>query len=125
MDPTPDLSEVEGLGLEEQGGFLADISTSIPGIDEAMSFAEVMKQVRWAPSCCCCCRALLRRHTAAGCLVLLARVRGGAAQTLTPRALRAAPACCCTAECLLPLLTTLLAPVLGWAALGAGPVLRL
>ncbi|EFN59980.1 hypothetical protein CHLNCDRAFT_133103 [Chlorella variabilis] len=46
VDPTPDLSEVEGLGLEEQGGFLADISTSIPGIDEAMSFAEVMKQVQ-------------------------------------------------------------------------------
>lgn len=46
MDPNPDLSEVEGL--EEVagggGGFLADISSSIPGIDEAMSFAEVMKQ---------------------------------------------------------------------------------
>ncbi|KAI3429420.1 hypothetical protein D9Q98_005515 [Chlorella vulgaris] len=45
VDPTPDLSEVEGLE-GEQGGFLADISTSIPGIDEAMSFAEVMKQVQ-------------------------------------------------------------------------------
>lgn len=44
MDPTPDLSEVEGLA--DGGGFLADISTSIPGIDEAMSFAEVMKQAR-------------------------------------------------------------------------------
>jgi len=48
VDPTPDLSEMEGMGLEgaalEGGGFLADISTSIPGIDEAMSFAEVMKQ---------------------------------------------------------------------------------
>jgi hypothetical protein len=43
VDPTPDLSEVEGL--EIGGGFFADISTSIPGIDEAMSFAEVMKQV--------------------------------------------------------------------------------
>ncbi len=42
VDPTPDLSELEGL--EGGGGFLADISTSIPGIDEAMSFAEVMKQ---------------------------------------------------------------------------------
>jgi hypothetical protein len=47
VDPTPDLSEVEGLE-GEQGGFLADISTSIPGIDEAMSFAEVMKQARSA-----------------------------------------------------------------------------
>ncbi|PSC74813.1 anion-transporting ATPase [Micractinium conductrix] len=47
VDPNPDLSEVEGLGLEDGGGsFLADISTSIPGIDEAMSFAEVMKQVQ-------------------------------------------------------------------------------
>jgi len=50
VDPNPDLSEVEGLGgMEGEAGFLADISTSIPGIDEAMSFAEVMKQVglRW------------------------------------------------------------------------------
>jgi arsenite-transporting ATPase len=47
VDPNPDLSEVEGLGgLEGEAGFLADISTSIPGIDEAMSFAEVMKQVQ-------------------------------------------------------------------------------
>jgi hypothetical protein len=54
VDPTPDLSEVEGLGLEEggAGGFLADISTSIPGIDEAMSFAEVMKQVGAAAAGC-------------------------------------------------------------------------
>lgn len=45
VDPNPDLSEVEGLE-EAGGGFLAEISTSIPGIDEAMSFAEVMKQVQ-------------------------------------------------------------------------------
>lgn len=44
MDPTPDTSELEIL--EEHSSFLADISSSIPGIDEAMSFAEVMKQVR-------------------------------------------------------------------------------
>ena len=34
--------------LEEHSSFLADISSSIPGIDEAMSFAEVMKQARAA-----------------------------------------------------------------------------
>ncbi|GAB4816275.1 hypothetical protein N2152v2_003321 [Parachlorella kessleri] len=44
VDPTPDVGEL-GV-LEEAGSFLADISSSIPGIDEAMSFAEVMKQVQ-------------------------------------------------------------------------------
>lgn len=37
--------------VSPQGGFLADISTSIPGIDEAMSFAEVMKQARCVVLC--------------------------------------------------------------------------
>ena len=47
MDPTPDTTELESIeGMGEAGSFISDISTSIPGIDEAMSFAEVMKQVQ-------------------------------------------------------------------------------
>jgi arsenite/tail-anchored protein-transporting ATPase len=47
VDPNPDTAELEAVeGFEEAGSFLADISSSIPGIDEAMSFAEVMKQVQ-------------------------------------------------------------------------------
>lgn len=51
IDPTVDPDELaagappgmEGMG---GGGFMADISKSIPGVDEAMSFAELMKQVQ-------------------------------------------------------------------------------
>lgn len=47
VDPTPDISDIDAVeGMEEAGSFLMDISASIPGIDEAMSFAEVMKQVK-------------------------------------------------------------------------------
>ena len=53
VDPTPDPETMEALAggpggdaLGGAGGFLSDVATSIPGIDEAMSFAEVIKQVQ-------------------------------------------------------------------------------
>jgi arsenite/tail-anchored protein-transporting ATPase len=48
VDPNPDTGDIAALGeeYEEAGSFFQDISSSIPGIDEAMSFAEVMKQVQ-------------------------------------------------------------------------------
>jgi len=52
IDPSVDPDDLnagappgmEGMGAA--GGFMADISKSIPGVDEAMSFAELMKQVQ-------------------------------------------------------------------------------
>lgn len=45
VDPKA-LEEGEAAALDESSmGFLGDIVSSIPGIDEAMSFAEVMRQV--------------------------------------------------------------------------------
>lgn len=47
VDPNPDLSEAAGPGMEwANDSFLTELAGSIPGIDEAMSFAEVMKQVQ-------------------------------------------------------------------------------
>ncbi|KIZ02615.1 arsenite-transporting ATPase [Monoraphidium neglectum] len=45
VDPTPDSADLEAMEWA-QDGFFQDLASSIPGIDEAMSFAEVMKQVQ-------------------------------------------------------------------------------
>jgi len=51
IDPTVDPNELAAQnggipGSEEQNSLMADLTSSIPGIDEAMSFAELMKQVQ-------------------------------------------------------------------------------
>ena len=44
VDPTSDIEDLVSQD-EGAGRFLTDLAGSIPGIDEAMSFAEVMQQV--------------------------------------------------------------------------------
>ncbi|KAJ0399742.1 hypothetical protein P43SY_009323 [Pythium insidiosum] len=49
IDPNVDLEEMNADGVRDNSGmasFMKDLSNSIPGIDEAMSFAELMKQVQ-------------------------------------------------------------------------------
>lgn len=47
MDPNPENARL--TAGDDESSFLTDLAGSIPGIDEAMSFAEVMRQVT-APS---------------------------------------------------------------------------
>ena len=48
VDPNPKQSGLSALN-ENGGGMLTEIAGAIPGIDEAMSFAEVLKQVSEPP----------------------------------------------------------------------------
>jgi len=46
IDPTIEEEEKDVLGGNQESKIFQDLAASIPGIDEAMSFAEVMKQVQ-------------------------------------------------------------------------------
>lgn len=51
IDPTIELEPTDALDASSQN-LIAEMASSIPGIDEAMSFAELMK---CALCCCLCC----------------------------------------------------------------------
>ncbi|KAK6142862.1 hypothetical protein DH2020_023210 [Rehmannia glutinosa] len=46
MEVDPNVEHEEGLGSDTSDGFMSDLTNSIPGIDEAMSFAEMLKLVQ-------------------------------------------------------------------------------
>ncbi|XP_075518578.1 ATPase GET3A-like [Primulina tabacum] len=46
MEVDPNVEHDESLGSDMTDGFLSDLANSIPGIDEAMSFAEMLKLVQ-------------------------------------------------------------------------------
>jgi len=46
IDPSKEADEKDLFGGEEQFGIIKDLAMAIPGIDEAMAFAEVMKLVQ-------------------------------------------------------------------------------
>lgn len=46
MDPSSETEEMAEGAEDPSGGFFGELMTSIPGIDEAMSFAQMMKQVQ-------------------------------------------------------------------------------
>lgn len=47
IDPSPEHTDL--AELDSGPNFLSDLTSSIPGIDEAMSFAEVMRQASATP----------------------------------------------------------------------------
>ncbi|KAF7153096.1 hypothetical protein RHSIM_Rhsim01G0155900 [Rhododendron simsii] len=46
MEVDPNVEHEEAPGLDGMDGFLSDLANAIPGIDEAMSFAEMLKLVQ-------------------------------------------------------------------------------
>ncbi|XP_052193105.1 ATPase GET3A [Diospyros lotus] len=46
MEVDPTVENEEALGSDGMDGFLSDLANAIPGIDEAMSFAEMLKLVQ-------------------------------------------------------------------------------
>jgi arsenite-transporting ATPase len=58
VDPNPENARL--MAADGEDSFLSDLAGSIPGIDEAMSFAEVMRQVRLSQFFTLCTAALHR-----------------------------------------------------------------
>ncbi|CCA73276.1 probable arsenite translocating ATPase (ASNA1) [Serendipita indica DSM 11827] len=46
IDPTGSLQEMAEQSQDAMGGMVQDLAFSIPGVDEAMGFAEIMKHVK-------------------------------------------------------------------------------